>query len=302
MRNVSSPTIRTAVPSENSPTFSSSTRWPASTESDHRVGVGRLHTDDLDLGPDRLDVVGDPRDQTSASHRDEDRVEAALVLAQQLHGDGALPRDHVGIVERVDEREPALALLHQRDLVGVGVALSRQHHLGTERSHGVDLEFRRRDRHDDDGPRAQLPRTQRHALCVVAGRRADDPAGQGGGVEVRHLVVGTAQLEAEDGLLVLALEQHPVAEALAEPWRGVERRLHGPVADLRREDPPEVVGRRQPGCRLVSGRLVGGSHRVAIVGATDDRSSTVELWRRVVTTRVVTGSARRGRRPSTSGR
>ena len=37
---------------------------------------------------------------------DEDRVERALALAQDLHGDRALPGDHVGIVVGMDERGP----------------------------------------------------------------------------------------------------------------------------------------------------------------------------------------------------
>jgi hypothetical protein len=58
-----------------------------------------------------------------------------------------------------------------------------------------------------------LRAAQRHALCVVAGRSADHAALQLLGRQVRHLVVGAAQLEAEHRLLVLALEQHVVAQS-----------------------------------------------------------------------------------------
>ena len=62
---------------------------------------------------------------------------------------------------------------------------------------------------------------QRHTLGMVAGGRADHALFQLLGGEVRHLVVGAAQLEAEDGLLVFALEQHFVVQASAEVFGGL---------------------------------------------------------------------------------
>ena len=47
----------------------------------------------------------DARDQAAAADRDEDRMDRARMLAQDFHRDGALARDDVGIVERVNERE-----------------------------------------------------------------------------------------------------------------------------------------------------------------------------------------------------
>jgi hypothetical protein len=40
--------------------------------------------------------------------------------------------------------------------------------------------------------------------------------------QVRHLVVGAAQLEAEHGLLVFALEQHLVVQAPAQVFGGLQ--------------------------------------------------------------------------------
>ena len=119
--------------------------------------------------------------------------------------------------------EPLLAFELQGVLVGVGITLAVQHDLAAERAHRVDFEARRRHRHHDQRAAAEPARAQRHTLRMVARRRADHAALQLLGAELRHLVVGTAQLEAEDRLGVLALEQHVVAE----PARQAARRLEG---------------------------------------------------------------------------
>ena len=109
MRNVSTPTRLTAVPSENSPTSSSSHDRPGGERAHHRVGVRDLDADHLDARAHGLDVRRDPRDQSPATDRHEDGIELALVLAQDLHGDRALPGDDVGVVERVHERRGPVA-------------------------------------------------------------------------------------------------------------------------------------------------------------------------------------------------
>jgi hypothetical protein len=70
---------------------------------------------------------------------------------------------------------------------------------------------------------AELVRAQRHALGVVAGRGANHALFELLRRQVRHLVVGAAQLEAEDGLLVFALEQHLVVQAPAQVFGGLQR-------------------------------------------------------------------------------
>ena len=51
---------------------------------------------------------------------------------------------------------------------------------------------------------------------MVAGAAAHNTLPRLGRVQVGHLVVGTAQLEAEDGLLIFALEEDVVPKAVAE--------------------------------------------------------------------------------------
>ena len=67
------------------------------------------------------------------------------------------------------------------------------------------------------------------------------PRARSAGVQVRHLVVGAAQLEREDGLLVLALQQDAVAEPPRQRRRELERRLDRHVVDLRGQDLLQVV-------------------------------------------------------------
>ena len=77
---------------------------------------------------------------------------------------------------------------------------------------------------------------------MVAGAGGDDAARPLLVGQVRDLVVGAAQLEAEDRLQVLALEQHLVAETLGQPRRRVERRLARHVVDAAGQHVVEQLG------------------------------------------------------------
>ncbi len=223
---------------------------PGGQRARHGVGVDGLHADDLDLGAHRLDVGGDPRDEATTADGHEDRVQRTVllrvVLAEDLHPHRPLPRDHVRIVERVHEGQPALALPDDGARVGVGVRVAVKRHLRAERPHRLDLQLGRRHRHDDHRARPQLARRQRDALRVVAGAGRDHAAAERGRRQVDHLVVGAAQLEAEDRLQILALEQDLGAETRRQQRRDVERRLDGDVVDAGVEDPLQVrVGRHE---------------------------------------------------------
>jgi hypothetical protein len=85
-------------------------------------------------------------------------------------------------------------------------------------------------------------RRERDALRMIAGRRADHAAGERLRREMRHLVVGAAQLEAEDRLAVFPLEEDPVAEPRGERRRRIERGFDGDVVDARRQDLLQIAG------------------------------------------------------------
>ena len=185
----------------------------------HGVGVVHLHANDLDLRANGLDVVGHARDQATAANGHKYGVQpvgaVALQLAQHFHGHGALSGNHVRVVKRVHKGQALRACKLHRVGVGVGVALAKQHHLAAKATHRVDLDLRGGGRHHDHGACAHLLGAQRHALGVVAGGGANHAFAQLFGTQVRHLVVGAAQLEAAHRLLVFALEQHGVVQALA---------------------------------------------------------------------------------------
>ena len=71
----------------------------------HRRRIDRLDADDFDGRTHALHIRGDAGDQAAAADRDEDRVDRARMLAQDLHADGALPRDHLGIVKGMNVGE-----------------------------------------------------------------------------------------------------------------------------------------------------------------------------------------------------
>jgi hypothetical protein len=163
------------------------------------------------------------------------------MLAQDLHRDGALARDHFRVVVGMDESEPAPAAQRPRVDVGLVVGIAAQHHGRSARLDRRDLDLGRGDRHHDGGAAAEPPGGERHALRVVAGGSGDDAALQRRRGELRHLVVGAAQLEREHRLQVLALEQDARAGARGKLRRGLERRLDRDVVDARGEYALQVV-------------------------------------------------------------
>ena len=246
-RNVSRPTCLTATPSANRPTCGSVTRRPAASErviASESTGCTPIT---LIAGPHALDVRGDARDEAAAADGDEDRVDRPLALAQDLHADRALPGDDVRVVVRMDERRAGLLLQRLRVLVRVRIGVAVQDDVAAARLDRGDLDVRRGHRHHDRRAARQPLRGERHALRVVARGRGDHALRALGGRQVRHLVVRAAQLEREHRLLVLALQQHAVAEAARQRGRDLERRLDRDVVDLGGQDLLQVVdghGRR----------------------------------------------------------
>ena len=218
------PTCFTATPSANRPTCASFTRRPAASERAIASESSGSTPMILISGRTRFTYAAMPAISPPPPIGDEDRVDRPLVLAQDLHADRALPGDHVRVVVGMHERGARALLQRERVRVGVVVAVAVQHDLRAARLDRGDLDVRRGHRHDDRRRAAELLRGERHALRVVAGGGRDHAARALGGREVRHLVVGAAQLEREHRLLVLALEQHAVAEAPRQRRRELERR------------------------------------------------------------------------------
>ncbi len=203
-----------------------------------------MHANDLDVRADLLDVSGNAGNQAAAADRHEDRMYRAGVLAQDFHADGALAGDHVRIVERVHEGQLLFFFQRQRVVVGVGVGFAEQHHFhirAAARLDRVHLHLRGGGRHHDDRAAAHARGRQRHTLRVIAGRSADHAALALRIAEVRHLVVGAANLEAEHALHVLALEINAVLVALRQGRRQFQRGFISHVVDACGQDFLQVV-------------------------------------------------------------
>ena len=199
-----------------------------------------LDADDARARLQRLHVRGDARDETPAADGHEDGVDGAAVLTQDLHPDGPLPGDDLGVVVRSDERQAATGPELQRVGVRRVEVVAREHDLGAKRADCLDLDLGRRGGHDDGRPEPEPPSRERDALGVVARGRSDDPPGRVRRRERGDLVVGAADLEGEDAVQVLSLEEDAVAEALGEPGCGLERRLADDVVHARFEDALDV--------------------------------------------------------------
>ncbi len=206
---------------------------------EHRVGFVRLHAEDPYVRPERLHVTGDPGDQAAAADRHEDRGDVAEAMPQDLIADRPLARDDEVVVERRHERHAGrlrqLVAVRLRVLVGV----AGQDDVGAEVADRLDLDLRRRLRHDDERAQAEVSGGERHALRVVAGARGNHAGGPLRLRQVRNAVIGAAQLEAEDRLQVFPLEADIVAQPLRQPRGALERGLVGDVVDAAGQDQAE---------------------------------------------------------------
>ncbi len=200
----------------------------------------RLYADDLDLGTHVLHVSSNPGDQAASAHRNEDRMGRLGVLAKDLHGNGALARDHIRVVEGVDEGQTLFLDDLHRVRVCLVVGIPVQHGLRTQVAHCLHLDGRSGPRHDDGRLRPQPRCAQSDPLGVVARGGGDHSALERCSVQMGQLVVGPAQLEGEHGLQVLALEKDFVAEPPREVVGAGQRRLSCHIVDAGTQDPFDI--------------------------------------------------------------
>src|SRR5690606_17834581 len=127
----------------------------------HPRSLDGLDADHAHFRIELLDVRADAGDEAAAADRHEYRVGGLLPLPGQLDADRALARDHVGVRERMHERELLLRRELHRALVGLVVRVAVQHDFAAERANRIDLDRRRALRHDDHGPDAAPTRGER---------------------------------------------------------------------------------------------------------------------------------------------
>ncbi|MCY1413872.1 hypothetical protein D9M71_293090 [compost metagenome] len=140
------------------------------------VGILRFDANHLHLGAQVLHIGGNAGDQPAAAHRHEDGIQHTRALAEDLHGHGALPGNHIRVVERRYEGGAVTVGQLQRVRQGMGEALTVQHHMPAARTYPFHFQRRRGGGHDDGGLHAQVRCRQGHALGMVARRCSDYPA------------------------------------------------------------------------------------------------------------------------------
>ncbi len=212
----------------------------------HGRRVFRFDADHLDFRPHGLHVSRDTGDQAAAADGHEDRVDVVGALPQDFHPDGTLPRDDVGVVERMDVGQPFGLRDFQRAFIGFLVVVAMQNDARRPVADGFHLDVGGRLRHDDSHRNTQLFGCQRHALRMIAGRRGDNAARLLLFRQMQHLVVGASQFERENRLQILALDQHIVVEARGQGRRRLQRRFRRNVVDARVQDLVQIVFRHNP--------------------------------------------------------
>ena len=144
----------------------------------HGVGIHRLHADNADFRPQVLDVGGNARRHAASADGDEYGVDVAGVLAQNFHGNGALPCDDVGIVKGRNVHAASFLNKIKRMLPGIAERFAGKHHLTTQPLHGLDLDGGRGHGHNDGGLAPQPARAKGNALSVIAGRGGNNTPAQ----------------------------------------------------------------------------------------------------------------------------
>ena len=196
-----------------------------------RGAGGDLHADDLDLRPRRLDRDRDPGGQPAAADRHDQLGEIGHVL-EQLEPERALAGHDVRVVERMHERQPALA----RALVRGGEALVQRRaadvHDRALAARRLGLGDRRVRGDEHLAQHAPRGRGRREPLGVVAGRCGDDAARAALLPQRRQLGRRAAHLERARELEVLGLQRHLPAGALGDRARREDRRAPGHALDL----------------------------------------------------------------------
>ena len=179
-----------------------------------RIEFG-LDPDDLDLGLERFRRDRHPADQPAAADRHHQQVEIGRGV-EHLERDRPLPRDHIDVVERVDEHHPMFLL----QFAGMGMSivehLAAKHRIGAMALGLGDLHCRSRfghhDRHRDAEPLAVIS----DRLGMIARRRRDHPARALLRGQLEQFVERPALLVGRGELKVFELEPHFGADQFAE--------------------------------------------------------------------------------------
>src|SRR5712672_1394486 len=170
--------------------------------------VAGLGLDPIDLAAWRqlLRREGAAREQPAAAHADEQEIQWPG-LFQQFLGHGALPRDHVGIVERHHESRAALGDDASGDRLAILAFPVVRDDARAVALGGRPLDRRRIARHPDGRAHAQEVSGQGHGLRMIARGESHRAARSLLGREAAQRVIGTAELEGACALEILTFEE-----------------------------------------------------------------------------------------------
>ena len=215
-----------------------------------------LRADDFDRRLQRFCGDGDPRDESAATERNDDRIKLRT-LVEEFKCDRSLSCDHVGMVVRRNHRCASFG-----DDARSGRLASFERWLAFDdpasiAAHGGLLHFRGIRRHHDVRGNSAHPRSERKCLRMVPRRVRDDAAGRCRVIEHAYGIGRAAKLKGTRLLEEFAFEPKSTIGDRVE--RGVrhDRRAMRETFDAmtRRADGGEIGG---------IGRCGGSSHAVSL--------------------------------------
>ena len=206
----------------------------------HGVRIHRLHADDADFRPQVLDIGGNARRHAAPADGDKHGMDIAWMLAQNFHGNGALPCDDIRVVKRGDVHAACFLNEIKRMLPCITEGFAGKHNLTTQPLHSLDLDGGRGYGHDDGSFAPQLARAKGNPLSVIASRGGNNAPAQFFLGKVRHLVVGASDLEGKNRLEVFALEQNIIAGAARKTDRLVQGGFYRHVVHAAQKDTVQV--------------------------------------------------------------
>ena len=135
----------------------------------HGIGIHRLDADDFRVRTQTLDIGRHAGNQPTAANTAEYGVDLLWMLAQDFHADGALPGDHVRIIEGMHEGQFFLLFQFQRVDVGLVIGIAGEHHFTAAVLHRLNLDLRGCRRHHDHRPATHFCGRQGDTLRMIAG-------------------------------------------------------------------------------------------------------------------------------------
>ena len=176
-------------------------------------------TDDFGLRIQILHVGGDPSNKPAPADGHKYGIQWLAVLINDFHANGALARNHIDVVIRgyVDQ---ALRFAKCLGVLGcLVVIIAVQYNLCSAVTHRVHLDAGCVLTHYDSGANTEFLCGNGYALRMVSSGCGDDPNRFLIIAELRHFVVGTAQLETVNRLHVLTLQSDVKSQAHTQQRR-----------------------------------------------------------------------------------